>query len=192
MRITVFILLFASLLTVDSRGEDLIPGHLSFDLPPYMNGGPPGRSDPGDDPFSPVREIRRYAVTRTNWDAGFNNMFVSLRDVGYSIGNGKVITYRKLDDKALRTCMQETTTKQGHGTNFTQVANAKVGGLAALVVAYDVPQPPYGSRPATVARIESYWVKVQANRVLEIKLWAQDPKTLAALRSSLDRFKITP
>ena len=129
---------------------------------------------------------------RTNESIGSNNMFVSLRDVGYSIGNGKVITYRKLDDQALRVCMQEAMKERRNGTNFTQVANARVGGLPALVFTYEVPQPPYGGKPSTLLGIEYYWVKVRTNRVLEIKLMAEDRETLGTLRSSLDRFKISP
>ena len=185
----VFISLLLVLFPWVSRGEDLIPGVAAFEPPDFLNGGTSGHAS--DDIFSGVGELRRYGGKDNDIRTEQRLIIINMREVGFTIGPGKVVTYHKLDDKALRDSMPATVVGNRNVTNLTTVADAKVGNQSALYVSYQIAQPYWPKKPGALFPFEVYWVRFQANRVLEIVLMADTPEHLDTLRPCLRKFKIT-
>jgi len=82
-----------------------------------------------------------------------------MREVGFTIGPGKVVTYHKLDDKALRDSMPATVVGNRNVTNLTTVADAKAGNQSALYVSYQIAQPYWPKKPGVLFPFEVYWVR---------------------------------
>jgi hypothetical protein len=181
------------LLLISSRcislGDELIPGVVTFEPLPFLYGGMSGSHS--DDIFSGVGEVRQYAAGDNDIRTGQRLVIVNVREVGFSIGPGKVVTYQKLDDKGLRTWMQSAMDSTRSATNITKVADAKVGGQAALFASYQVSQPYWPKKPGALFPFEVYWVRIQTNRVLEIKFVADTPEHMETLRPCLTKFRIT-
>ena len=189
MRVAHFSLLLLALFSWLSHGEDLIPGVATFDPPAFLNGGTSGHAS--DDIFSGVGELRRYGGKDNDIRTELRDIIINVREVGFNIGSGKVVTYHKLDDKALRDWMQATVVGHRHVTNLTTVADAKVGNQPALYVSYQIAQLYWPKKPGALFPFEVYWVRFQTNRVLEIELSADTPEHLDTLRPCLTKFKIT-
>ena len=188
MRTFCFTLLLAIVFPCALHGEDLIPGIVTFDPPPFLNGGTSGRGS--DDLFSGTGEVRQYSAADNDIRTSQRRLHVNVRAVGFSIGDGKVVTYHQLDDKALRGWMQAVMDSNRNATNIARVADAKVGGQPALVASYQVAQWAWPKEPGALFPIEVYWVRIQTNRVVEIELIADTPKHLETLRPCLGNFSI--
>ena len=172
-----------------SRGDDLIPGLITFDPPAFLHSGTSGHDN--DDKFGRVTGIRQYFAKDNNPGKGERLVVVNVREVGFSIGHDQVMTYQKLDDTALREWMQNVTDSSRDATNITEVTNAKVGGKPALLVCYQVAQPNWPKKLHALFPFEVYWVRIQTNRVMEVELIADTPEHLNTLRPCLDRFRIS-
>jgi hypothetical protein len=188
MRTVYFSMLLAVVFPCMSYGDDLIPGVVTFDPPAFLYGGTSGHGS--DDIFSGVGELRRYGAGDNYIRTSRREVIINVRAVGFSIGPGKVVTYQKLDDKALRAWMQATVVGTRSVTNLTRVADAKVGDQPALSVSYQIAQPNWPKKPGALFPFEVYWVRIQTNRVLEIELIADSPEHLETLRPCLTKFKI--
>ena len=189
MRVACLSVLLAVGLPCVLHGDDLIPGVLAFDPPTFLHGGTSGQHS--DNIFSGVGEIRQYGAGDNDIRTGQRLVIVNVREVGFSIGPGKVVTYQKLDDTALRAWMQAEMDSTRNATNITKVADAKVGGKAALLVSYQVAQPNWPKKRGALFPFEVYWARIQTNRVVEIKLIADTPEHLDTLRPCLDKFTIS-
>jgi hypothetical protein len=189
MRVAFLSLLITLTFSCRSHGADLIRGVATFDPPEFLYDAGPGHAS--DDIFSGVGELRRYEGKDNDIRSGEREIAINVREVGFTIGPGKVVTYQKLDDKALRSWMQATVVGNRHVTNLTAVADARVGNQTALYVSYQVAQPYWPKKPGALFPFEVYWVRFQTNRVLEIELTADTPEHLDTLRPCLARFKIT-
>ena len=188
MRTVILSLFLVVVLPSISHGDDLIPGVVSFDPPAFLHGGTSGQHS--DDIFSGVGEIRQYGAGDNDIRTGQRLVVINVREVGFSTGAGKVVTYQKLDDKALRAWMQTAMDSTRNATNITKVADAKVGGQAALFASYQVAQPYWPKKPGALFPFEVYWVRIQTNRVVEIKLVADSPEHLETLKPCLTKFRI--
>jgi hypothetical protein len=171
-----------------SHGDELIPGIVTFDPPAFLHGG--SSSHRSDNIFSGVREIRQYSGNDNDIRTEQRLVIINVREVGFSIGQGMVVTYQKLDDKALREWMQAYVDLPRNATNISEVVDAKVGGKAALMISYQVAQPYWPKKRGALFPFEVYWERVQTNRVVEIKLVADTPEHLDTLRPCLDKFTI--
>jgi hypothetical protein len=171
-----------------SRGDEVIPGVVTFDPPAFLHGD--SSSHRSDNIFSGVREIRQYGGNDNDIRTEQRLVIINVREVGFSIGQGNVVTYQKLDDKALRAWMQAYVDLPADATNVSNVVDAKVGGKAALMISYQVAQPYWPKKRGALFPFEVYWERVQTNRVVEIKLVADTPKHLNTLRPCLDKFTI--
>jgi hypothetical protein len=189
MRIAFLSLLLALTFPCPCHGAELIPGVATFDPPEFLYDAGAGHAS--DDMFSGVGELRRYEGKDNDIRTGQREIAINVREVGFTIGPGKVVTYQKLDDKALRDSMQSTVVGHRHVTNLTAAADAKVGNQPALYVSYQIAQPYWPKKPGALFPFEVYWVRFQTNRVLEIELTADTREHLDTLRPCLTRFKIT-
>jgi len=188
MRSVILSLSFVFALQCASHGDDIIPGAVTFDPPAFLHGGTSGTHS--DDIFSGIGEIQQYGAGDNDIRTGQRLVVINVREVGFSIGPGKVVTYQKLDDEALRVWMQTVMDSTRNATNITKVADAKVGGKAALLVSYRIAQPNWPKKRGALFPFEVYWTRIQTNRVVEIKLIADTPEQLDTLRPCLDKFTI--
>ena len=188
MRVVLLSLFFMFAFRCVSRGDDIVPGIITFDPPIFLHGDTSGSHS--DDIFSGVGEIRQYSAGDNDIRTGQRLVVINVREVGFSIGSGKVVTYQKLDDTALRAWMQSEMDSTRNATNITKVANATVGGKAALLVSYQVAQPNWPKKRGALFPFEVYWTRIQTNRVVEIKLIADTPEHLDTLRPCLAKFTI--
>lgn len=154
-----------------ARGEELIPGICWFDTPPNWERYGEG-NDPGDNPFS----MRSKAmVFRSGTGADFSSISFSMRLVGASLGEGKIVTIKPISDEELKQAMAiELINKRG--TNAPTVEFATLAGQKALKLhtAFD----------------ENFWVRVRPNRVLDIHLHASSESHLVEVRGWLSSVKI--
>ena len=188
MRIVYLSLFVAVMFPFVSHGDDLIPGVVTFDPPAFLHGGTSGQHS--DDMFSGVGEIREYGAGDNDIRTGQRLVIINVREVGFSIGPGKVVTYQKLDEKGLLAWMQTVMDSARNATNITKVATAKVGGQPALFASYQVAQPNWPKKRGALFPFEVYWVRIQTNRVVEIKFVADTPEHMDTLRPCLTRFTI--
>lgn len=187
MRASIQIILFAILFPCLLPAEEIITGLISFDPPPFLRGGIPG-GGPGENPFSGVGRVRVYFAS-DNSGQSHRQVDVNLRLVGFIIGEGKRVTLRQLDDKAFRTEMETVIKRSDGATNVSAVTDANLGGQPALQISYEEPAPNF--RKDAVMEFDIYWVLIQSNRVIEVKLAADSKGRLGSLEDCLSGFKIT-
>ena len=75
-------------------------------------------------------------------------------------------------------------------TGNSPVTNAEVAGQSAWLASYELPRPYWQKPGGELFPCEVYWLKVQTNRVAEIKLIADSPEHLQTLKDCLSRFKM--
>jgi hypothetical protein len=167
-----------------SRGDDIIPGIVTFDPPAFLHGGTSGQDS--DDKFGKVTGVRQYFAKDNNIKKGERLVVINARKVAPSIGRDN----QKYDDIALRAWMQHVTVSSLDATNITKVTDAKVSGEPALLISYQVAQPNWPKKQEALFRFEVYWVTIATNRVMEIELIADTSEHLETLRTCLDRFTI--
>jgi hypothetical protein len=166
------------------RGDDIIPGIVTFDPPAFLHSGTSGQDS--DDKFGKVAGVRQYFAKDNNIKKGERLVVINVRQVAPSIGRDN----QKHDDTALRAWMQHVTILSLDATNITKVTDAKVSGEPALLISYQVAQPNWPKKQDALFRFEVYWVTIRTNRVLEVELIADTSEHLKTLRTCLDRFTI--
>ena len=159
-----------------SQAEELVPALLAFDPPAFLSGSVSGPGNPAVAGGS--REVRRYAAADNDPRTSQRLLIVSVRETGAAVD-------------ALRAEMQAAMNALRNATNVSQVTDAEVGGQAALLASYQVPRPYWQKPDGVFFPYEVYWVRVQTNQVVEIKLIADSPEHLATLKACLPQFKIT-
>jgi hypothetical protein len=188
MRAVILPVLLAIVFPCLAHGDDLIPGVVSFDPPAFLYVSTYGRAS--DNIFSGVGELREYHAGDNDIRTGQRDLFINVKEVGFFIGPGKVVTYQKLNDKGLRAWMQNALNPNRNGTNSIKVADAIVGGQPSLTASYKVAQPNWHKKPGALFSFEVYWVRIHPNRVLEIELVADTPEHMDTLRPCLNKFRI--
>ena len=171
--------LFTLIFSFWAQAEDVIPGIVTFTAPTgfdaFQSGG-----DSGDNPFGGVGPIREYL----SHDGKQIN--INARLVGFSIGEGKQVTYRQLDDTGVKQEMLDFAKSLPNITNMTAVAETKLGGQKAFSFTFHAIVRDYGIHLYG----DIYWVRVDTNRVVEVELSAHSDAALIELRKSLSGFKI--
>jgi hypothetical protein len=172
-----------------SSAEELIPGVLAFDPPEFLSINPSVRDRTNSDSGS--RILRRYAAADNDPRTSQRLVIVSLREVGAVTDSGKAGASGPLDKPALGAALRAAVNATRNAVHVSPVTEAKVGGQTALLAAYEVPRPYWQKPDGELFPHEVYWVKVQTNQVVEIKLIADSPEHLQTLKTCLPRFKIT-
>jgi hypothetical protein len=157
--------------------EEIIPGVVSFDAPRFLVSHSPKTVTNLDVPG----EIRQFSAIAA---MGSRIINIRIKDAGSSLRQDKV------DYSALRTLMQTLVDSTRNATNISKVAESKVGGKRALCLSYQVVQRHWAENPNAVFSFEVYWVIIQTNRILEIKLMADSPEHLDTLKPCLTKFRI--
>ena len=113
---------------------------------------------------------------------------VNLRTIGFTIDEGKRITYRSLTDEDVRNEMR-LLMKSGRATNVSEIVETKLGGQPALLL-NSIPVAADDQKNAAT-HFELFWVRYQTNQVIEVMLIAHSRTNLQSLNECLSKFKIT-
>jgi hypothetical protein len=105
-------------------------------------------------------------------------MFINLRLVGVTMGNGKIITIKPISDSELKDEMTKEVFNRS-GINSAKVEETTLAGRKGLK-----------AHKATPWYADVYWVKVRPNKVLEVSLRASSEADLDLVRPWLRRLKI--
>ena len=189
MRILFCTILLAITVPCWSHAEELISGELAFDPPSFLSSIPSIRD--GTNSENGLRIVRRYAAADNDPRTSQRLVIVSLRELGAISASGKAAADGSLANQALRDAMQTAVNATRNATNVTSATETEVGGQVAWLVSYQVPRTYWQKPDGELFPYEVYWVRVQTNQVVEIKLIADSLEHLQTLKPCLSRFKIT-
>jgi hypothetical protein len=160
---------------------ELIPGLLSYDVPEFFYRlTPPG--DPGDDPFSgQSRPIELGELG--NSPERLRQLNISIRAVGFAIGNGKRVTRTPLSFDDLKKEMEQRI----HYGESSKPEETLFAGQKALHVTSTTQR---GALPAFYKDV--IWVPLTPNSVLEIDPTATSPELLQTIVTSFKTMKLIP
>ena len=136
MRLLFCIILLAILFPRASPARELVPAVLAFDPPAFLSISTNSEND----------KVWRYAATDNDPRTSQRLLIVSLREIGVATNSENAVIYRQLDDQAFRAEMQTAMNSTRNATNVSPVTDAEVGGQAALLATYELPQP-YWQKP---------------------------------------------
>jgi len=174
----VAILGFLNLFIGFAQGEEVIPRICWFDPPPELE-RLGERNDPGDNPFSMQSKAIVFSPNNVN-PSNYQALNISLRTVGASIGNGKVVTLNPVSDAQLKEAIITATTDT-RATNSPKVEETSLAGQKALKVHNII----------SIHEIDDiFWVRVRPNKVLEIRLIGATEPLLASVYQWLSSLKI--
>jgi hypothetical protein len=186
MRVLFCTMLLAILLPRWSHAEELVADAFTFNPPAFLSASTFGSDNTNS--ADGILKAWHFAATDNNPRTSQRLFIISIREIGVAPDSG--ITNRQLDDKAFRAEMQSVMNSTRNATNVSPVADAEVGGASALLASCQL-QRPYWQKPDDVFfPCEVYWVRIQANRVAEIKLIADSTEHLQTLKECLPKFKI--
>jgi hypothetical protein len=173
--------IFALIISSWAHAEEVIPGILTF-TPPASFGAfqPSSDSGDGDNPFSGVGQVREYLAPDGS------QIDINVRLVGFSIGEGKGVAYRQLDDAEVKQEMLRFAKSHSNITNTVTILETKLDDKKAFSFTFHVIVGDY----ATHIDADFYWVRIDTNRVVEVELSAHSDTALVELRKSLSGFKI--
>ncbi len=158
-------------LTHLSRGDELIPDICWFDAPRYMERYVQN-DDPGDDPFS--MQSKAVVFQSGNQTANLSAIAFSIRLIGASIGQGKVVKISPISDGQLKLLMAAEIDQKN--TNTIKVEDTTLGGQKAFKIQAHLN--------------DIYWVRVRPNRVLVVRLYGGSETLLNSVRGQLSSLKI--
>ena len=190
MRILFCIILLAILFPRGSPAGELVPDVLAFDPPAFLSADAFVGNNTNSE--NETRKIWRYAATDNDPRTSQRLLIVSLREIGVATNLENAVTYRRLDDQAFRAEMLAAMNSTRSATNVSPVTEVEVGGTAALLATYELPQPYWQKPDGVFCPCEVYWVRIETNRVAEIKLVADSAAHLQTLKACLPKFTITP
>jgi hypothetical protein len=159
-----------------ARGEEVIPRICWFAPPPELE-RLVQNNDPGDNPFSMQSKavtFRPRHISPSNYQA----VSFSLRRIGVSIGNGKVLTLTPVSDAQLKDAILAATIDP-RGSNGPKVEETSLANQKALKV-----------HSLAAVREDIFWVRVRPNVVLEIRLSGATDSLLAGVYQWLPGLKI--
>jgi hypothetical protein len=171
------------------HAEEFISDAFTFDPPAFLSASTFGRNSTNSE--NGILKVWHFAATDNDPRTSQRLLIISIREIGAAPDSEKAVTNRESDDKAFRAEMQAAMNSTRSATNISPVTDAEVGGTAALLASCRL-QRPYWQKPDGVFfPCEVYWVRVQTNRVAEIRLIADSTEHLETLKSCLPKFKIT-
>ena len=171
--------IFVLVVSCWAHAEEVIPGILTF-TPPASFGAFKSGGDPGDNPFSGVGQAREYL------SPDGKQININVRLVGFSIGEGKRVTYQQLDDNGVKQEMLNFSKSLPNITNMTAIVETNLGGQKAFSFTFHAFVRDYGIHLYG----DIYWVRIDTNRVVEVELSTHSDAALIELRQSLPDFKI--
>jgi hypothetical protein len=178
--ITLFLVFYVGL-----EAREIVPGVVSFDAPSDFYGASPS-SDPGDNPF----ELSQIAIVyrpKNNPPRSFRQFSIGIGVVGYEIGAGKQIVFKKLSPEELKKeLMSGFEFRQA--TNRPVIQESLISGKKAYFFTSCVPTPSY--RKGAVFWYEVYYVPFEQNRGVTLELVADSEESLAGLRDLIKCIKI--
>lgn len=160
-----------------AHDRELIPGILLFESPQTLHRIHVG-GDPGDNPFSGVVTVAAYSGVENSIES-YRSLNINARSVGFSIGNGKSITFHELDDTALGEAMQQIYEVRG-AIQKPEAESARIGGQNALLLTFEKPAPYH--RPSALFHHEIFWVRIERNLVLEFVFVTDSPEKMDSLK----------
>ncbi|HTB80578.1 MAG TPA: hypothetical protein VK717_06795 [Opitutaceae bacterium] len=167
------------------EAREIIPGIVSFEEPVNFHGFGPG-SDPGDNPFELSRVAIVYRPT-DNSPTSFQQFDIGIGVVGYEIGNGKRIIFKKLSIEELKKeLMSRPEFRQA--INSPLIHEGFVNGKKAYFFTSCIPAPGYGKD--AVFWHEIYYIPFEQNRGITLQLVANSEEKLTGLRELISRIKI--
>jgi hypothetical protein len=158
---------------------ELIPGLLSYDMPDFFSRfTAPG--DPGDNPFAGQSRPVELGERR-NSPERLRQLNISIRAVGFTIGNGKRVTTAALSFDDLKKEME----KRIHYGESSKPEETLFAGHKALHVTSITRR---GALPAFYMDI--IWVPLTPNSVLEVHPIATSPELLQTIVDSFKTMKL--
>lgn len=176
MNATRTLVLLAALVTA-GHSREIVPGIVSFEEPTGFHAFGP-HHDPGDSPFNLSRTIVRYQPS-DNSRAAFRQFDIGIGVVGYSFGNGKRVTYKKLSTAELKQALMDQFA-QRESTALPTIREERVSGRPAYVISQQQPAP--SLRKDAVFWREYYYIPFEPNRGVTLSLVADSEDKLISLR----------
>lgn len=136
--------------------------------------------------------MQSYAVRfapKQNSALGNQELFISTRLIGASIGEGKRVTIKPVSDAELKTLMRSEVV-YARATNSPKVEEAALAGQKSLKVHNVLPMPGVTPDGKTVFYHDIYWVRVRPNYVLDVHLIGASEAALAKVHEWLASLKI--
>jgi hypothetical protein len=181
-------MLFAVAVVSPMRAREIVPGVVSFDEPPHFHGVPPFH-DSGDNPFDLSNMVIDYQPDQTaprGLRRSFQQFSIGIGVVGYEIGNGKRVVYRKLGEADLkRELPMRLASRIGQHASVDEVT---VSGRKAYRIAFAEAAPGMGA--GAELHTEIYYVPFEPNRGVTLYLVADTEDGINALRGLLARISI--
>lgn len=180
-RIVCWLIIFL-VLTEVSRAREIVPGLVSFDEPSGYQGMRP-TNDPGDNPFDLSRTVVTYREKGISRPP-FKQFDIGIATVGYTIGQGKVINFRRLSPDALKQELHAWAENHSAG-DASPARECTVDGRKA----YCLTAQPSISTPLSVWQ-EIYYIPFEDNRGIFLRLSGPSESDVVALRHFLPFIKI--
>ena len=161
---------------------ELIRGLLSYDMPDFFYRLTPA-GDPGDNPLSgQSRSVELGELA--NGPKRLRQLNVSIRAVGFTIGDGKRVSTTPLSFDDLKKEMEQ---RLRYGGQTSKPEETLFAGHKALLLTATVPK---GEGPPLYKN--TIWVPLTPNQVLEIDPTATSPELLQTILESFKTMKLTP
>jgi hypothetical protein len=177
MRVLFCTMLLAILLPRWSHADELVADAFTFDPPAFLSASTFGNASTNSE--GGILKVWHFTATDNDPRTSQRLLIVSIREI------------KAADDVALRSEMQSAMNSTRNANNVSTVTNAEVGEQAALLASYQLPRPYWQKSEGILFPCEVYWIRIQTNRVAEIKLIADSTEHLETLKSCLPKFKIT-
>jgi hypothetical protein len=160
---------------------ELIPGLLSYEMPEFFHRLTPA-GDPGDNPFSGKSRPIELGEPG-NSPERLRQLNISIRAVGFTIGNGKRVTTTPLSFDELKKEMEQRI----HYGKSAKPQETLFAGQKAVHVTSTTQR---GGLPAFYKDV--IWVPLTPNSVLEIDPTATSPELLQTILETFKTMKLTP
>ena len=175
-----FLILLLLALPAFAAPVELIPGLLSYDMPDFFYClTPPG--DPGDNPFSgQSRPIELGEMG--NSPERLRQLNISIRAVGFTIGNGKRVSTTPLSFDDLKKEMEQ---RLPYAHQSSKLEETSFAGHKALQLEATIPR---NALPAFYKH--TIWVPLTPNQVLEVDPTATSPELLQTILNTFKTMKL--
>ena len=175
-------------LTNSGWGLELFRGGIHFSPPD--NYVPFGLThDPGDNPFSGdgpgVQFLENGGGGRIDEAVGGGAIILRVSMIGFSIGNGKVVTYQRINSLELRRIMQEEVSRGG---SKARVEPVSLSGLQGGRVTFEAKMS--SGAPFKTRLIQTTWLQLETNCVLKIMCLSPRKSGLDEIVKSINTLRV--
>ncbi|MDB6028800.1 MAG: hypothetical protein JWM68_5023 [Verrucomicrobiales bacterium] len=188
MRKTFILALLWIVLISVGRSEQFFKGGITFS-PPLAYTAFGLNHDPGDDPFSGdgpgIQLLENGGGGPINDNVGGGAIILRLSIVGFTIGEGKVVTYQKLNPADLRQIMQN---ELDRANSKARVEPVTLSGFQGGRV--NIEKKTSSGTPFQTRFMQTTWLQLDTNRVLKIICISPRKSGLDELEKSIATIKI--